>query len=765
MELGSFKKLYGYLYRSYTKSIITYLEDNYSDYFTDSEISIGIFQYHPFDGCFYYAPTIKELFVMPDEVSESIFPSTKSELWNYELMIVLGKLLSLEQVEKTIKDVFSENDKLQEKGGSTYAITSNNYSEFKHKWLSWYENHISDLESLNNTSHHLCHQLFYFCNFLVTIIPRRPYSNPSKQEISHSETIYRSLIYNTQKQVQKILDPRYDIAFAELRGFETFWAPEPESNYPEGLLLYILEISFKQPFNTKTKIDLISKILKREKYENKFLINAIGIPLTHNGEFLGISYIAWEATKTLDETVQKEITDNLKKLIKNSRISSFIYKARYSSSKLFLQKSIDNKESNLNILRRIHQSSIHFSSAFISLLFINDKCHCIHKKKNGIIYDSFEKELALKFDHFKNELFQLNEAKEFSEEVTWLDVNKSIINKDRPATDRVEEIENYKIWKGYNEIELFNRKLRKILNLKIHETSFFSITNASIHYLEIGDSIGYMVFLGSNYRLVHGYNFAGASLVKQSYAKELHNNLVDLSDYIFLYKRLYNEKTLFSDWVKKGLIHKFKSYIATKIKRSLSSNLNDAAKIKKAKDNCDLIVIQMTKYLKAYTPSKTSKILMARDLAKGWDEIIKRYKNYSEVNISKVSSIGSIEYLKFQADIISLEMIFEEFIENAINYSGIINSEPISLNLKIENKSNSLQVMLINTGSIIEESQRIHIGKYPISDSLSTGYGYFINEVLLERMNALSMGDSTHFVIEYDDLTPAFKLIFNLKKI
>lgn len=130
-----------------------------------------------------------------------------------------------------------------------------------------------------------------------------------------------------------------------------------------------------------------------------------------------------------------------------------------------------------------------------------------------------------------------------------------------------------------------------------------------------------------------------------------------------------------------------------------------------------------------------------------------RYEHEKKCNVQNIS--GCIN---------AIDMIFEEFIQNAIKVAE--HAKSITLSFDVENDiehEDTVIFSILNTGSSIPRHKRAAIGEKLLSDSSEGGgFGYRIIESLLKGIEAIEYeGTNMHFKINYDDDNMSFK--FNFK--
>jgi hypothetical protein len=752
---SSFENLYGYLFRNYAKSIIESAVLN--DIAERPElITIGIYQFHPFDSAFYYAPTIKDIFKMPYEITEENFPTSNTQLWNKELIVKLGKFLVVKKNTKWIELIIKENEEIESLHGSTYAITFGNYRNYRKEWLLWYKQNISTFEIINTPymrDHNiLINQLFYFANFLITIIKRPAFTNLTANNLSNAESIFRCIC--NRPHVENVANA-FDKNYGDLKGFNIPWSAEIIGREKRALLIYVLEICLRQPFNIETKIDLIEHATLHKSKEMNYKIDAIGVPLLHNGEFLGISYVTWSSNKkNIDKKKQETIESTLKEILNGSRLGNFLYRARMSTSRTLLQKTLNYSSIEKQPIQRVFEHSYIFSSAFLVIFINNDKVFAQFKYKHGNDIKTKTVEIqatSQKLMKFLEENTKYNGKDLLKKQVKWIDI---IDNK---------EIKDNSVEKLFPQLKSFDKELKNIINdVDFTTNDFYYITHATIHTLGNRSEQNTLIFFNSNFRIFYGYYRSSASsILKQSYATEFHKNLTEMIEDEETHRRLFKESQIFQEELKKGLIHSFKSYLDSKIKMVTNYSIPCEQKINAIRSNSQTIVDRMNKFLKAYGIKSIGETISIRHIAELWnskrEEIGKLDKliirRFDLRKASNIEIIGCAE---------SVEMILDEIITNASKAIQELEDTSIELKLSINNFSDYIQFNIENSGSTIATSHRSKIGKNPITDSKSAGLGFLICDILLYRMRAEPI-EKRHFNLLFNDDDVSFIFSFNLK--
>ena len=568
--LNKFESLYGYLFRTYTKSIIKAV--NEINEFEESDlITIGLLQYHPFDNSFYYAPTVKNIFVYPTGVKSDEFPTSKNKLWDYDLMITFANYLAKKKSSGWIEDLFQKNKKLELQKASIFSVTFSNYNKFRLAWLDWYNENINTIakidvkSTLSASDRVLLNQLFYFGNYLTTIIKRPAFVNKRRTSLFHSEYIF--LCVNNQEILNRNNNQDYyDSEQGRLnQGCHIPWSPVPSTGEHKAELIYILEVVYKQPFNVSTKIGLIQQILHKQFNNEIFHINAVAIPVLKNGEFLGITYVAWPSfNKKNSEAIYLKIQSKIHYVLLDSRINSLLYNARFSTSKFFLR---DNDKSTIakTGAKRLFELSHIYSSSHLVTLISGEVVSFRFLVKDGIDYKIKTIECNIENCDILDWLNKLYPSRAFYQDsgvqVDWIDVSDiSIPEKKKDNSEQRDTLKS----NAFKQICKFTATLKKFIdNRDFSNNDYFNITNITRCTVNKGDSSEILIFFHSNYRTLYNYGRNG-NLVKQSYAREFYNYLNELLDIEEVHKRIFIEEKKIREDINKGFFHYVKSILARK---------------------------------------------------------------------------------------------------------------------------------------------------------------------------------------------------------
>ena len=193
--MNSFENLYGYLFRNYAKAIIDDVCSS-AELIDADKLTIGVLQYHPIDNSFYYTPTLKNVLKYPREIKTDEFPTKRDALWNFKLMFYLAKYISEPSPVIWVNELIVENEQLAKAKGSIYNVTFEDYTYFRKCWGDWFNENINLFKSIREEDldvpevKNMLNKLFYFANYLMTIIRRPAFINKLGKKKSNAESTF-----------------------------------------------------------------------------------------------------------------------------------------------------------------------------------------------------------------------------------------------------------------------------------------------------------------------------------------------------------------------------------------------------------------------------------------------------------------------------------------------------------------------------------------------------------------------------------------------
>ena len=492
-----FEDMYGRLFRSYAKSIVEEIgrvvnSDN-QNILNPNLLTVGVLQYRSYDNVFHYAPTLKNVFVFPDDIIMSgNFPTHNNDLWNYKLMVSLAKFFYSKRKNKWIEDIFCENEDLERNNASIFASLLPYYSEFRNKWKDWFLLHIDKFNDISEEDTLILNQLFYFANYLISIVKWSAYARKDFHESNSNAQKINTYVrlHKDADNGNEIFDPRG--ACIE-NGAHMRWYNQASSTVHKSSLLFVLEVCFKQPFNVDKKIKIIDDIRDTNSTDSISFINAVAEPLFKSGEFLGICYITWASEdENISKATYKEIKDKIKKVLDNSKISSLLYKERISAAKFYLRKIDSNHDIEKSTIQKVFDFAPVFSSAPIMACIEGDNL-CIKFLKRHDIYFGYEKK-DLDGTRKNKVLLALSEIAKISVDdlinnpVLWIDIVKDITHE-----TCYNDIKN--------DITSFNKIIEDIISEggDFNSELFYQITDITVHNFDKKGEKTCLIFFNSDF--------------------------------------------------------------------------------------------------------------------------------------------------------------------------------------------------------------------------------------------------------------------------
>lgn len=732
-----FENLYGYIQRSLVKNIRKELGD-------DESLTIGILLFKSYSESFYYESTVKNTLLFPWEIKK-IF--TEREIWNMELLFYLGRYFSLHK--GYIHDLIKDNNKLDKYNASFYAIAFNEYEKFKIEWLGWLNNLNSDIfhenyNSKNEGSKIILNQLFYFSNYLLTIIRYNAYRegfNPNTG--SFREHMYRVVLNN-------IVDSNSGpvaLKTGELPPNSTGvnWYRKADSQIKYSELALVLEICFKQPFSNKDKINDLKAIIEYpESASEKYQLSAMAKPLLYNGEFQGIIYITRNMNKG---NFEYRDFDKFKKAISDFHIESIIYSSRYDTARILLEKITASDQLQIHPLIKVLNAQHIFSSSPMGIIIIPDVSCYVRYRDDKVMQTKISK---------------VNSEKIFELFIKELDVN---INELMIQT-------NYYWFDIPVEHETkFNRKLTETFDVT-EELFVNSVTCMKFH--ENDNPIYYFMFNSNHIELL---KVEINDAIKQSYALRTHNEVNKLIDAYQSSKNLSDIQNNLLNEIQLGIIHEQKSFLNSKIVDQITEieKITTKKKIKeitkRIKSDTANAIERFGDYVKVLSEQSNEldqSIISIKEITEIFDKVKAKHK-YKDIKIicdfSKLMSADTI-----QSYLYSISYIIDQLVSNAIRqYNSpegqLINNKSIELRVKSSGSSNdSLGFIfeVFNTGTNIPESIRKIAGLERIANGSnnSTGYGFLLINNLLKRIKPPLADGNQYF--EINNKTEGVEIRFSI---
>lgn len=613
-----FENIFGRLFRACAKSMI---EEISKLYFDNKELlSIGVLQYSPYDNSFRYAPTLRNIFITPDQVGNN-FPTTKQCLWNYRLMIKLAKYLFTRRQNDWIKNLFLENEELAKNKASIFAASYDNYKDIRQSWYKWYKQNIDKFEELTEESDKMIlNQLFHFANFLIVIAKWPAFI--SKSPNTFADFIYTCINkHEFTERFPKIFD-KYKACLSN--GIHIKWKSNLNGQIHKAELLYVLEICFKQPFNTGQKIEIIDKVTNERKFEGEYYINATAKPIIANGDFLGISYIAWPSiSKEESKKSYQKINNKINEVFQASRIEYFLFKSRIATARFYLQDINPDNIQNPTIYRLFQLTHI-LSSSHLVAYFDEEDVYLRFLTK----YGNYSKYKEIKHSKTKPDFIKFlseNTGREteklLQQDSFWIDVAKEEIKKDNETKKNYDKIKN--------DIELFNTNLKKyISDNDFNKSPSYQITNITFHnFMYEGKKCG-LVFFNSNFYQLF---CPTPNLRKQSYAYDIYNSLSELIEDENIHRVNYmQEREAFkkaSEEMERGFVHFAKSILVNTYDYVINMKTSESIKLSYYNKVIDSLVKKLTKYLTVYSSKyKKNTLTHISDIIECWNRKCKEYK-------------------------------------------------------------------------------------------------------------------------------------------
>lgn len=760
MKQNIFEKLYGYLFRNLAKSILSEFDRKKEDEY----LTIGILLYRSFDESFYYAPTLKNSLLFPNEISATPFPTSQKSLWNKKLMISFGRFLSQTKIKNWVNELFDENEELATYDASSYATTFDSYKNFRDEWRNWFNTKIdafSDDRQINLEDKKdvlILNQLFHFGNYIITVTRRAAFiSKSSLNERTYAENIYMCI--SNPQLIKESVYFNTDTGVLE-HGNDIQWIAEPRSQERKNTLNFALEVCYRWPFGVDDKIKVLNQIYghgKIDKTNKQYLMNATATPLLYNGEFLGICYLSQSlppARKNENFKIGKR-SKTLISRIKESSITGFLYNSRFETARIALQK-INATTYKRTAVERVFDLCHTYSSSPLVALIDDESGDLFFRYRQGnelvkkMTTSKSENQGSQLIDFLKEQFAAQNFSDERKESYSWFDVYDKLVNKgDKEAKT-----------KAYNTINKFNVELFNFLNPSINfNPEQLKITSVCyLRYVLDDSSIATIVFFNSNYWLLSNSGTSN-SLVKKSYALRNHNNIRQLMESDQVHRRLYEQSLSFQENLRKGLLHYFKGSLNHKIKHYLESKVTEESR-KILLDNCNTLNERIKNLIIVYNKDFSGQETDLKRVYECWNESIKGY-NQSKIFLEKVN-LETVESLKCFCNIDALGIIFEEQIQNAFNILELNSKKKLRLELKTIKKRDILTVLIICHGSNMQTKYIEKAGIDSFSSSESSGIGFIITELLLNRSESLKIG-KRHFDLKNTLSPKSLKMIFKLK--
>ena len=750
-----FEKLYGHLFRNLAKSILSEFDRKEEEEY----LTIGILLYKSFDESFYYAPTLKNSLLFPREIVASHFPTSQKLLWNKKLMLAFGKFLSQPRMKKGVNELFEENLELARNDSSSYATTFDSYITFQEDWRSWFNSKIdifstevgSDLDSKENNL--LLNQLFQFGNYLITITRRSAFiSKSSIAERTNAENIY--LIISNRQLVEESKKFNNDTGVLEC-GNDIQWIAEPRTQELKARLNFALEVCYRWPFGVADKIRVLQSIYGHGKIENtnkQYYFNATATPLIYNGEFLGICYVSQSVPDT-KENKSFKIGARSKSLIakiKESSITGFIYNSRFETARIALQKFNAEAYKKLTIERVFELCHIYSSSPLVAYIDETDNLQLRFRQN----YELVKKMTTAKSEKTGSQLIQFlkerfvgeNFSVEKKENYSWFDVYNKLVDSDSEKNEAFERISSFN-----NELTNF---LKPSIDFNPEQIKITSICN--LQYEIEGASIS-LIFFNANHTLLTNSG-VNNSLVKKSYALRNHNNIRLLIESEQVHRRLYEQSLSFQENLRKGLLHYFKGSLNHKIKHYLGSKVTES-KRRVLLDNCNTINERIINLINVYNKDFSAQETDLKEIYECWNECIKGYDDRSIV-LEKVN-VETVDSIKCVCNKDALVIIFEEQIQNAFNVLKSNQKKELKLQLKTTQRNNIITISVVCFGSNMQTKYIEKAGIDSFTSSDSSGIGFLITELLLNKSEAVKIG-KRHFDLKNSSSPKSLKMIFKL---
>lgn len=729
-----FERLYGKVQRSIAKSIRSRLGN-------DESLTMGILLFSSFSEGFYYSSTIKNTLLYPEDIT---IPFTEKEIWNYELMKELGIFLANDNAKTDVKNLLKENDELIKKNASFFAIVFEEYPEFKKAWWNWFSSNISKYLNPEEDLQDVSTKLFYFANYLLTIIRMPAFRTQSyiPDESSYAERIYRCIINTSPGE-----NTGLNLNTGELRPdpLGSQWSVQIDSQIPIPRLKLALEVCFKQPFSVEQKVEILKLIVeKKEEGIQKYKISAMACPLQYNGDFQGIVYVSTNHSKRIFN--DKDFA-NFESVIQDLHLKSILYNVKYDTARFSLEKTTV-KDLEFPSLLRVLKVQHMFSSSPLGMIILSDKTVFIRHRFKGYsqtrkiektdseIFSFFESR-NLKFNgDVVNEGFFKDENRNYA----WIDVS-----------DPYEKAAEIK----------FNADLKAFLG--IHEGLFVCSLTYMV-FKEKGESEYYFLF-NSNNLINKGINKYD-SIIRQNFALQTDNNISKLLDIEKFVRRSIDIQTKISNDLQIGIIHDAKNFFD-----SIIHNIEDANERPTKSDiiKANNIIqkdIQIARdrfddYIKVFKElsNENEKVELSKDdLLEIWNSIVMKYST------SKVKFPAPI--LNYQRDKIetlpkALRFLLKEIVTNAIKqYNSYAYREVTKkiVELRIEknpvvDKFESFDFSIFNYGTEIAQTISETVGDEIITNGTnqSKGFGLLFVNRLLENMNAAKIGNRYFSIATVND--------------
>jgi len=764
MRKNSFENVYGFLMRQLAKSILTeFKKKTNSDY-----LAIGVLLYKAFNDSFHYAPTLKNSLESPEEIFSSPFPTSQANLWNSDLTIALGKFLSSTSNMERVNDVLDQNIEMSDHEASSYATLYEDYPEYRRQWYEWFNNNIaffSDPGSIKKESlnaKRLINQLFYFGNFLLTIL-RKPAFKIRSSEFSRSngQNIYLCVCNAPLMKDSKKFNYRTGVL---QEGMRIPWNPEPDSQERKAILIFALEIYYRWPFDVKDKIRVLSSLSGKEnRISDSYFIDATGTPLLYNGEFLGIGYISrpHDYRKEMDIPPKKKKEEELvhfqnelfQRKIKESSLPKFLYNGRFETARKALQK-IDSARYDKKTAERIFELSHVYSSAPL-VAFIDDSgelyCNVAQNTESSKIMTRVRSNITGKqLIEFLGNYFNTDLIPEIRKEgYKWVDVYDGVIND--------KDIESEQA--AFEEISSFNNSLAELFKdtFKLNPEQF-QITSVSLLSFEIEESVYTLFFFNSNYTLLFSTGNVSAS-VKNSYALSNHSWIRLLIDTEQAHRRIFEQSMSFEDNMRKTFLHYFKGVLRHKVIDHLELPV-DQTKVTRILNNCNNVVSNLGKLLKVYSKDFSAEKHSFNDIVDCWNKCL---IGYNQTDISLIAMPETeIQAAPILCNMEALELIFTGLVQNAINISKGRGKQGGKLYMRYKIEPGFLIVYVINTGTTMQTKYVEKAGLQAFSGAESSGLGFVIIESFLARMGAIKEGNR-HFDITNVQAPKEVEFKFTLK--
>ena len=766
-----FEDLYGRLFRSYAKSIIEEIGKNAEGLENKNLLTVGILQYRSYDNVFHYAPTLKNVFVFPeDSIINGSFPTNNNDLWDYKLMVSLAKYFYSIREHGWIEDIFYENEQLENNNASIFASLFQYYNEFRSQWRDWFLTNVDKFYNITEKETSTLNQLFYFANYLISIAKWPAYINNNPD--SYAENIYICVnIFKHACNVKSIFQS--PSASLDKEGAHISWEKNPSTKHTKSSLLFVLEVCFKQPFNIDIKVKIIEDIIKDRYTNSKLYINAVAKPLYKAGEFLGIAYITWPSK---DENTSKrlypKITEIITEILKFSKISRLLYEERTSAAKFYLQKINSNQDIEKSTIQRIFDITHVFSSAHIVAYCEDDDFFIkfLMKKDNDHYGYKQYKHTKTKDDFFKFLMNTTGVSKvSLNNHVLWIDVAKKEIIKNQDCLEYYQEISS--------DITYFDNSVNEfICDKDLICGLFYQITNITIHSFYREQKEVFLVFFNSNFFQLFNYYQQSLKWNKQMQAFNMYHCINELIEDEYAYRTIFiKERDAYieaSREMERDFVHFAKSILMNTYDYVMNMKTSEIVKLSYYGKVIDSLVKKLTKYLTVFS-SKYEKYTMSipiKDVIECWNNKCDGYALNEKISLTKCEK--KCDDRNFSGNVDAIDMIFEELIQNAIKVAKY-NPTLITLSFDVKNDRERKDIVVfsvLNIGSSISEKKKNNLGRKLLSDSQEGGgFGYRIIESLLKGMGALEYKEkeykgkekNIHFEIRVDNENPSFE--FNFK--